>query len=92
MDELPALLAALHGCGGAIQTHLGLHLLLLTGGRTEELRLATPDQLDLKQRLWTIPSEVVKQLQMGMHRLEVSTEPGAAHMTLFILDSPSKQV
>lgn len=30
--------------------------------------MSTPDQFDLKQRLWIIPPEVVKQLQMGMRR------------------------
>lgn len=68
MDELPALLAVLRGYGGANQTRLGLRLLLLTGVRTGELRLATPDQFDLDQRLWIIPPEVVKQLQLGMRK------------------------
>lgn len=68
MDELPALLAVLRGYGGANQTRLGLLLLLLTGVRTGELRLATPDQFDLEQRLWIIPAEVVKQLQLGMRK------------------------
>ncbi|BAV75863.1 phage-related integrase [Pseudomonas chlororaphis subsp. aurantiaca] len=42
MDKLPALMAALRNYGGADQTRLGLRLLLLTGVRTGELRLATP--------------------------------------------------
>lgn len=68
MDELSALMAALRNYGGANQTRLGLRLLLLTGVRTGELRLATPDQFDLKQRLWIIPAEVVKQLQLAMRK------------------------
>lgn len=68
MDELPALMTALRNYGGANQTHLGLRLLLLTGVRTGELRLATPDQFDLEQRLWIIPAEVVKQLQLAMRK------------------------
>lgn len=68
MDELPALLAALRGHRGISQTRLGLRLLLLTGVRTGELRLATPDQFDLEQRLWIIPPEVVKQLQVAMRK------------------------
>ncbi|HEY0288023.1 MAG TPA: integrase arm-type DNA-binding domain-containing protein [Pseudomonas sp.] len=68
MDELPALMIALRNYGGAIQTRLGLRLLLLTGVRTGELRLATPDQFDLEQRLWIIPAEVVKQLQLAMRK------------------------
>jgi integrase len=66
MDEFPALMAALRNYGGANQTRLGLRLLLLTGVRTGELRLATPDQFDLEKRLWIIPAEVVKQLQLAM--------------------------
>jgi len=68
MDELPALMTALRNYGGANQTRLGLRLLLLTGVRTGELRLATPDQFDLEQRLWIIPAEVVKQLQLAMRK------------------------
>ncbi|URM25710.1 tyrosine-type recombinase/integrase [Pseudomonas frederiksbergensis] len=68
MDELPALMAALRKYGGANQTRLGLRLLLLTGVRTGELRLATPDQFDLEKRLWVIPAEVVKQLQLAMRK------------------------
>lgn len=68
MDELPALMTALRNYGGANQTRLGLRLLLLTGVRTGELRLATPDQFDLEQRLWIVPAEVVKQLQLAMRK------------------------
>lgn len=68
MDELPVLMAALRNYGGASQTRLGLRLLLLTGVRTGELRLATPDQFDLEKRLWVIPAEVVKQLQLAMRK------------------------
>lgn len=68
MPELPDLLQAIDGYGGALQTKLGLRLLLLTGVRTGELRLATPDQFDLKQGVWTIPPEVVKQLQLEMRK------------------------
>ncbi|MNC66486.1 hypothetical protein D3C75_1168840 [compost metagenome] len=30
--------------------------------------MATPDQFDLEQRLWIIPAEVVKQLQLAMRK------------------------
>jgi integrase len=43
MDELPGLLRAIEKYQGAYQARLGLRLLLLTGARTCELRLATPD-------------------------------------------------
>ncbi len=51
-----------------MQTQLGLRLLLLTGVRTGELRLATPDQFHLDQGLWIIPPEVVKQLHLKMRK------------------------
>ncbi|MES3707345.1 integrase arm-type DNA-binding domain-containing protein [Pseudomonas putida] len=68
MDELPQLLNKLRGYHGGQQTLLGIWLLLLTGVRTGELRLATPDQFDLERRLWVIPPEVVKQLQLKMRK------------------------
>lgn len=50
------------------QTQLGIRLLLLTGVRTGELRLATPDQFDLDRGLWIIPPQLVKQLQDEMRK------------------------
>jgi integrase len=68
MEELPSMLQQLRNYPGRLQTQLGLRLLLLTGVRTGELRLATPDQFDLEAGLWIIPPEVVKQLQLGMRK------------------------
>ncbi|EER60976.1 integrase family protein [Acidovorax delafieldii 2AN] len=50
------------------QTQLGIRLLFLTGVRTGELRLATPDQFDLNRGLWIIPPQIVKQLQDEMRK------------------------
>lgn len=74
MEALPIFLRKLRRCGGKLQTQLGLRLLLLTGVRTGELRLATPDQFDLERGLWTIPPEVVKQLQIEMRKQGKSSE------------------
>jgi integrase len=68
MEELPYFLGKLRAFRGSQQTQLGIRLLLLTGVRTGELRLATPDQFDLERRLWIIPPEVVKQLQLKMRK------------------------
>lgn len=68
LPELADLQRAITGYGGALQTRLGLRLLLLTGVRTGELRLSTPDEFDLKQGVWTIPPEVMKQLQLEMRK------------------------
>ncbi|WP_425490519.1 tyrosine-type recombinase/integrase [Brenneria izadpanahii] len=63
MHEIPTLLQKLRHYRGQLNTQLGIRLLLLTGVRTGELRLATPEQFDLKQGLWFIPPDNVKQLQ-----------------------------
>jgi integrase len=69
LDELPTMLQKLRGYGGrSLQTQLGIRLLLLTGVRTGELRLATPDQFDLERGLWIIPPQNVKQLQNRMRQ------------------------
>jgi len=68
MEELPTFLHDLRNYSGQETTKLGLRLLLLTGVRTGELRLAVPEQLDLERGLWVIPPQVVKQLQVKLHR------------------------
>ncbi|MCW5230502.1 DUF4102 domain-containing protein [Verminephrobacter eiseniae] len=66
MHQIPAFLRTLRDYGGENKTQLGLWLLLLTGVRTGELRLAMRDQFDLERGLWIIPPEVVKQLQQPL--------------------------
>lgn len=68
IPDLPKMLQRLRKYRGRLQTQLGLRFLLLTGVRTGELRLATPDQFHLDQGLWIIPPEIVKQLQTDMRR------------------------
>ncbi|MBZ0226789.1 MAG: tyrosine-type recombinase/integrase [Comamonas sp.] len=68
MEDLPKLLQRLRKYRGRLRTQLGLRLLCLTGVRTGELRLATPDQFDLDKGLWIITPDVVKQLQVDMRR------------------------
>lgn len=68
LTELPSLLHKLRAYGGAVATQFGVRLLLLTGVRTGELRLATREQFDLERGLWIIPPEVVKQLQNDMRK------------------------
>src|SRR5699024_5858275 len=69
LPELPEMLQKLRLYKGrSVQTQLGLRLLLLTGVRTGELRLAEPEQFDLERGLWIIPPEVVKQLQDEMRK------------------------
>ena len=47
MSELPEFLQLLRKYPGRLQTQLGVRMLFLTGVRTGELRLATPDQFHL---------------------------------------------
>ena len=41
----------------ALQTKHAIKIILLTGVRTAELRLATFDEFDMEQSLWTIPAD-----------------------------------
>lgn len=68
MHELTALLSKMRNYRGAASTMLGLFLLMLTGVRTGELRFSRPEFFDLEKRLWIIPAEMVKQLQVQMRR------------------------
>lgn len=74
MSELPEFLQLLRKYPGRLQTQLGVRLLFLTGVRTGELRLATPDQFDLDDGLWIIPPDVVKQLELKMQKENLRTE------------------
>ncbi len=68
LPELLELLQKVRRYRGKPSTQLGIRLLFLTGARTGELRLVTPDQFDLDRGLWSIPPEVVKQLQNDMRK------------------------
>ncbi|CAM3859139.1 uncharacterized protein DUF4102 [Kerstersia gyiorum] len=69
LRELPEFLRALRDYDGrSITTQLGIRLLLLTGVRTGELRLAEPCQFQLDQGLWLIPPNNVKQWRVGLRR------------------------
>lgn len=76
LHELPEMLQTLRLYKGrSLQTQLGIRLLLLTGVRTGELRLASPDQFDLEHGLWIIPPEIVKQLQDALPVFSHSNGP-----------------
>lgn len=74
MQELPEFLQLLRKYPGRLKTQLGVRLLLLTGVRTGELRLATPDQFHLDEGLWIIPPDVVKQLELKAQRENLRLE------------------
>ncbi|MFC4729433.1 tyrosine-type recombinase/integrase [Coralloluteibacterium thermophilus] len=74
MPELPEFLQLLRKYPGRLQTQVGVRMLFLTGVRTGELRLATPDQFHLDDGLWIIPPDVVKQLELKMQKENLRTE------------------
>jgi integrase len=71
MEELPEFLYCINQSRARPKTILCVKLLLLTGVRTGELRLATREQFDLSKGLWTIPAEHVKQLQRNAKRQNI---------------------
>lgn len=74
MPEAPEFLQLLRKYPGKLQTQVGVRMLFLTGVRTGELRLATPDQFHLDDALWIIPPDVVKQLELKMQKENLRTE------------------
>lgn len=73
LADLPDFMIKMMTFPGTLQIELALRLLLLTGVRTIELRMAMPEQFDLGNALWTIPASGVKQLQRAVrtHNNEV---------------------
>jgi len=63
MNELPQFFVDLRKSRALVQNLIGVKLLLLTGVRPGELRLAQSSQFDLENAIWTIPPENVKQLK-----------------------------
>jgi len=62
--ELPAFLTALRRKPS--YGRLALEMLILTGTRSQEVRLATWDEFDLEARLWTIPAQHMKRSKAHM--------------------------
>lgn len=71
-EEMTELLSCLHHFKGERQTALGIRLLLLTGVRTGELRFSEPSQFDLKEAVWRIPPDDVKQLQKVKNNIDAN--------------------
>lgn len=59
-DELPAFLQALENYSGSPITRLATRILMLTGVRTIELRLAEWREFDLDKGIWEVPKERMK--------------------------------
>jgi len=59
-DELPHFLRDLSGYTGSIITKTAAKLLMLTGVRTQELRFARWEDIDLEKGIWNVPIEIMK--------------------------------
>lgn len=57
--EVPAFLIRLRASGG-VWGRLALEFLIFTAARSQEVRLATWDEFDLENRIWTVPADHMK--------------------------------
>jgi integrase len=57
-DDVPAFIQNLRGREGI--TSLAFEMKILTAARSEEIRRAKWDEIDLKKKIWTIPAERMK--------------------------------
>lgn len=60
VSEIPTFLAKVRSYPSDAQTHHALMLIMLTGVRVSELLQAKWDEFDLKERVWDIPEERMK--------------------------------
>lgn len=59
-QELPFFLRDLAGYTGSIITKTATYIIMLTGVRTQELRFARWQDINLERGLWEIPAEIMK--------------------------------
>lgn len=59
-EELPYFLNDLAGYTGSVITKIATKIILLTAVRTQELRFARWQDIDLEKGIWEIPAEVMK--------------------------------
>ncbi|MDN4628080.1 tyrosine-type recombinase/integrase [Erwinia sp. PsM31] len=71
-EELPKFLQALEAYSGSPITRLATRILMLTGVRTIELRLAEWKEFDLDKAIWEVPKERMKMRRP--HMVPLSTQ------------------
>ncbi|MGP3135247.1 tyrosine-type recombinase/integrase [Serratia nematodiphila] len=59
-EELPYFVKDLEGYTGSIITKNAAKIVMLTGVRTQEMRFATWEEIDLERAIWEIPAERMK--------------------------------
>jgi integrase len=59
-EELPYFIKDLEGYTGSIITKNAAKIVMLTGVRTQEMRFATWEEIDLERAIWEIPAERMK--------------------------------
>ena len=74
----------------ALQTKHAIKIILLTGVRTAELRLATFDEFDMEQSLWTIPADnsktgIIMKIHLSPQVKALLTELKAAASSRYVL-------
>ncbi|EMG9895048.1 tyrosine-type recombinase/integrase [Enterobacter hormaechei] len=80
VDELPDFLRKLDSYSGSPITRLATMLLMLTGLRTVELRMATWNEIDFDKDIWEIPKERMKMRRI--HIVPLSTQVKAVLLQL----------
>mgnify|MGYP003599787576 CR=1 FL=1 len=85
-DELPAFLEALAAYSGSPITRLATEILMLTGVRTIELRMAEWKEFDFDKRVWEVPVERVKMRRP--HLVPLSDQVVAALREILNIVSP----
>jgi integrase len=91
IDEIKTLLLFLNNDKNrmSLQTKNAIKIILYTGIRTGELRLATSDEIDFQNSLWTIPKENTKQGEVMKIHL---SEPVKDMFRELLADSTSKYI
>ncbi|EJC3619415.1 TPA: tyrosine-type recombinase/integrase [Escherichia coli] len=71
-EELPHFVRDLEAYTGSIITKNATKIVMLTGVRTQEMRFATWDEIDLQKKVWEIPAERMKMRRP--HLVPLSTQ------------------
>ena len=77
VEELPYFIRDLEAYSGSIITKNATKIVMLTGVRTQEMRFATWEEVDLDKEVWEIPAERMKMRRP--HIVPLSTQVSGLH-------------